>query len=793
MKTDTMLKNFLKIAFRNLARNKGFSIINIGGLAIGMASALLILLWVQNEVRYDRFYQNSDRLYQAWNRDKGNAGISCWNVTPKMLSMGLKQDYPEVEKATRVNWTQTILFTVGEKKLNIPGTMVDPDFLPMFGFPFLKGDMNTALDAPDKIVLTKKLAIKLFGSEDAMGKTVRLDNKFDFRVSGILKDLPNNTQFDFEYLTPWTFMRSIHQDDSSWDNNSTHNFVLLKPHTDLAAFNEKIRNIYIRHTDASTTTKCFLYPVSKLRLYSSFKEGVPSGGRIETVRVFVLIAVFILLIACINFMNMSTARSEKRAKEVGIRKVVGARKGSLIGQFLGESVLIACISGLLALLIVQLCLPPFNTLTGKQLAIAYDTPVFWLAFSGFLLFTGLLAGSYPAFFLSSFRPVAIFKGIFKRSNALVTPRKALVVLQFTCAIILIVGTIIIREQVQYAQDRKTGYDKENVIYIFLSGDMIKNYESIKNDLIGQGIASAISKTSAPLTEGWSSGGAQWPGKNPKDKIEFNYFNTDGGLVKTAGLQLVQGRDIDLKNYPTDSNAVVINEAAARTMALKDPIGQIINQGEWETNWHIVGVVKDFILQSPYESIKPMIIQGPKANWFNLVHLRFPGSHSTRESLAATEKVFRQYNPQYPFEYHFIDQQYARKFADEQLTAKLTAIFAGLIIFISCLGLFGLATYMAENRIKEIGIRKVLGASVAGIATMLSKDFVRLVLIAILIATPIAWWSMDKWLAGYDYRMSISWWIFAAAGMIAILIALITVSFQAIRAAVANPVRSLRSE
>jgi ABC-type antimicrobial peptide transport system permease subunit len=788
-----MLRNFFKITYRNIIRSKGFSVINISGLAIGMASAMLILLWVQNELSYDRFYKNADRLYQSWNRSKGNNGIDCWNVTPKPLALALKQDYPEIEKATRVGWDEAILFGVGDKKINIKGTMVDPDFLTMFEFPLLKGNMNTALDKPEDIIITEKTAKALFGNEDAIGKTIRLDNKFDHRVSAVMKNLPNNTQFDFEFLLPWSYMKKINQDDSNWGSNSTRNYTLLKPNTNIASLNVKIKDIIIRHGEKGWTTQSFLYPVSQLHLYSNFENGIPVGGKIEKVRVFILIAAFILLIACINFMNMSTARSEKRAKEVGIRKVVGAQKQSLIGQFLGESILIALIAGAFALIIVQISLPAFNHLTTKELVIEYNHIYFWLSFFGFILFTGIVAGSYPAFFLSSFRPVSVLKGPFKKANALVTPRKVLVVLQFTFAITLIVCTIIIEKQIKYAQERETGYNKNNVINTFIMGDVLKNYDLIKNDLISKGIALGVSKTSAPLTEGWSSGGASWQGQNPNDRTEFNFYNTDGDLIKTAGLQLIQGRDIDLKNYPTDSTAVVLNEAAVKVMGFKNPIGQTIDHGAWGVDWHVIGVVKDFILESPYQPVKPMVIQGPKADWLNNIHIKLNSANSTAKNLEATEKIFKQYNPQYPFDYHFVDDDYAKKFSDEQATGTLTTFFAGLTIFISCLGLFGLATYMAENRIKEIGVRKVLGASVTSITTLLSKDFVKLVIIAIVIASPIAWWSMNKWLAVYPYHIYISWWIFLAAGLIAVLIAIATVSFQAIKAAISNPVKSLKTE
>jgi ABC-type antimicrobial peptide transport system permease subunit len=798
-----MIKSIFKIAYRNLLRNKSFSIINISGLAIGMASAMLILLWVKNELSYDNFYPNKKRLYQAWYKDKGNDGINVGNVTTKMLAPALKQEFPEVEKSARFFWDEVFLFSVGEKKMNISGNMTDPDFLTMFSFPLLQGDVNTALNNPYDIVITQKLSKKLFGDENAMGKTIRVDNKYDFRVSAVMKDLPVNTQFTFEYLLPWSHMKTTSQDDSCWGCGSSRNYVMLKQNTSIDAVNDKIKGIVKKHAGPEISGEVFLYPVSKLRLYSNFENGQPAGGKIEMVKIFSLIAVFILLIACINFMNMSTARSEKRAKEVGIRKVAGAQKGSLIGQFLGESILVACIAGAVALLLVHLCLPGFssftskqlvvNTTTSSQLEIEYGNVYFWILFAGFILFTGIIAGSYPAFFLSSFRPVAVLKGSFKKVHALVTPRKVLVILQFTFSIILIISTIVIQRQVKYSQERATGYDKNNLVYIPLSGDIDKNFELIKNDLISKGIAASVTKTSAPITEGWSSGEARWAGKDPNDKTEFNYYNTTGNIAATAGLQLVQGRDIDLKIYPTDSTAVILNESAVKAMGLKDPIGQLINHGTWDADWHVVGVVKDFILQSPYEPIKPMVIQGPRANWFNVIHVKFTGKNSTAQHVADMEKVFKLYNPDYPFDYHFVDERYDTKFSNEKTTATLTAFFAALTIFISCLGLFGLAAYMAENRIKEIGVRKVLGASVAGITALLSKDFVKLVFISIIIASPVAWWAMNKWLSGYNYHTNISWWIFFIAGVLSLLIALFTVSFQAIKAAITNPAKSLRTE
>jgi ABC-type antimicrobial peptide transport system permease subunit len=534
-----------------------------------------------------------------------------------------------------------------------------------------------------------------------------------------------------------------------------------------------------------------LYPISRWRLYSDFKNGVEDGGRINVVKLFGVVAGFILLIACINFMNLSTARSEKRAKEVGIRKVVGAQKSALVGQFIGESVLLSVIAGIIALMIVQLSLPAFNALTDKKLFIDFSSPAFWAATAGFVLFTGLLAGSYPAFFLSAMQPVRVLKGAFTPANSAVSPRKVLVVLQFTFAIVLIIATIVVRQQINYAQNRENGYQKANLVYHSLTDDLKKNYTLLKNELLSSGAATSVTKTSAPLTEGWSnSWGFEWPGKDPNDKTIFDRFVADDAIATTAGFQLVHGRDFNLKQHPTDSTAILLSELAVKKMNLKEPIGQIIKDNG--TDWHVVGVIKDFILHSPFQPAVPMVIEGAKG-WFNVIHIKLNPKNNTAQNLQTAETIFRKYNPAYPFEYRFIDDEYAKKFNDEKRTATLAALFAGLTIFISCLGLFGLAAYMAENRIKEIGVRKVLGASVASITALLSKDFLKLVLVALFIAAPVAWWAMHKWLQNYEYRIPISGWVFVMAGVLSVLIALLTVGYQAIKAAAANPVKSLRTE
>lgn len=786
-----MLKNYFRIAFRNLLRSKTFTLINISGLAVGMASATLILLWVQHETSYDRFHEKGDRLYEAYSNDVINHSIRSLTNTPEIMAPVLTTDVPEIEAASRVAFQGYHLLTVGEKILQPKGYIVDAPFLGMFSFPLEQGNARTALKDPYSVVLTEQLAKKIFGNENAMGRMIRLDNADNLKVTGIARDIPNNTQFDFEYLLSYEYNNAKHYIDSDWTDISVRTFVLLKPNASLESANEKMKNIVVQHSGNKTQTSEFLYPVKQLHLYSNFENGQVVGGRIERVRIFTLIAIFILLIACINFMNLSTARSEKRAKEVGVRKVVGAARKSLVLQFLIESVVISSIAGILALVIVQSCLPAFNTLVKEQLFISYGNIYFWVMYAGFILLTGVLAGSYPAFFLSSFRPASVLKGAFKSTNTFITPRKALVVLQFTFAIALIICTVVVEQQVKYAQARETGYERNNLGYVFIQGDIDKNYTLIKNELLNSGAATSLSRTQAPLTQNWSSGiGLNWQGKDPNARIQINRFTEDGDLAKTAGMHIVAGRDIDAVHYPTDSTACLLSESAVKVMGFKDPIGQIIYDDP--LNWHVVGVIKDFILESPYEPIKPFMVKGPMYSG-NVIHIRLNPANTTAQNLAKAEKIFKQYNPAYPFEFNFIDDEYAQKFSDEQLTGKLASLFAMLTIFISCLGLFGLATYTAENRTREIGVRKVLGASVAGIAALLSKDFAKLVVIAVAIASPVAWFAMNQWLRGYQYRITISWWIFLLAGILALFIALATISFQSIKAALANPVRSLRAE
>ena len=789
-----MLKNFFKITLRTLWRSKDFSAINILGLAIGMAAVMLIGLWVQHEVSFDRFHKNTDRTYLLYTRGEFNGSIQAWPRSAFSMAAALKQNYPEVEDAARFRIVY-FLVTKDEKHVNGQGAFADSGFLSIFSFPLLQGNPKSALNTDQGIVLTQGLAKNLFGSEDPMGKTVRIESNDVFTVTGVLKDLPANTEFSFQYLLPYTYITRLKWETPNWNFTTAPTYVLLKPGASQASFDEKIKHIIGAHVTETkfAARETFTQPLSRVHLYAKDENGRLVTGQIATVRLFVIIGVFILLIACVNFMNLSTARSEKRAKEVGIRKVIGARKTSLVSQFIGESILLSAFAFILALGIVELGLKGFDRIINTQLAIDYTNPQFWLAALGFILFTGLVAGSYPAFFLSAARPVRVLKGVMKSANALLTPRKVLVILQFTFAIVLITSTVIVQQQLRYARDRDTGYDRDRLVYAFSQGGNWTHFEGIKRDLLASGAAEAVTRTYSPMTRVWSTvSDFSWPGSTPDDKkMNFVQFEADADFVHTTGTKLLQGRDIDIKTYPTDSSALLLNESAVKTMRLSDPIGKIVKDQSGAA-YHIVGVVKDFIIESPYDPVEPMLIQGLQTN-YPVIHFRLNTAGSIAADLAKAEKVFKKYNPQYPFEYYFVDEFYNNKFRAEQQEGTLGILFAGLAIFISCLGLFGLATHMAESRRKEIGIRKVLGASVAGIAALVSADFVKLVLIAVVIASPIAWWAMDHWLQDFHYRVAITGWIFLNSGLLAVTIALLTVGYQSIRAAIANPVKSLRSE
>jgi len=791
-----MFKNYFRTAWRSLVRGRSFSIINISGLVVGMAGAGLLLLWLVHEVSFDRFHEKGDRIYQVFAlTDYPGEKHSAVPVVSQPLGPVMQQEFPDVEAVSREEDVAFLLRANGKGVVPNHGIITDSNFLRIFSFPLLYGKPADQLTSAFSIVITETLAKKLFGAADVVGKTIRVDSMDDFTVTGVLKDPPVNSRFHYcEYWLPWEYMKRAGRENGNWLSNNTYTYALLKPGVDVTAFNGKIRNLSRVKSGRSNIWVHFLYPISKWYLYGEFDNGVPSGGRIDTVRMFGFIAGFILLIACINFMNLSTAQSEKRAKEVGIRKVVGAARFLLIGQFIAEAFLTACIAGVIALGVVELALPAFNALLGENLVVPFESFGFWMAVVGFILFTSLVAGSYPAFYLSSFKPVSIFRKQYRRSRSVFSPRRVLVVLQFCFAIVLIICTLIVKDQLRYIESRDTGYNKNNLIYVNFAGDIPKNYSLIRQELKASGVAASVTKTWTPITYGgWHTWSFRWAGMAPRDtNVTINIFSEDADLVKTVGMKLVAGRDIDVYRYPTDSLAVVLNETAVKTMRFANPIGEVLREPYNGKTWHVVGVVKDYVDAVPWEETPPVVIEGPASD-FRAVHIKFAPGIPTRQGLAKAEAVFKKYNPAYPFDFTFVDQEYAANFDNNQRTGETVGLFAGLAIFISCLGLLGLSAYVAESRVKEIGVRKVLGASVAGIARLLSMEFVRLVVVSLVIAVPVAWYTMHRWLADYSYRVSIGWGVFVGAGVLAVVIALVTVSFQAVRAARANPVKSLRSE
>ena len=787
-----MLRNYLKIAFRNLLNDKVFSSINILGLAIGFSASALILLWVNDEMNFENTHENRERIFQAWNQVTEKGKTSSWNVTPQSMGPALQKDYPEVEKMVRVDWADKYLVQAKDTKIKGTVQIVDSTFLDVFTFPLLKGDIKTCLNGVNNLVITQDFAQKLFGNSEPLGQIVKLNNESDFVVTGVVKSLPTNTDFNFDCLVPWRFKVVNNMESLHWGNNSTTTYVLLKKNTDAQAFNLKVKHLRKQYDKETASWETFVYPFERLRLYGSFKNGVEEGGKIEQVRNFTVIALLILLIACINFMNLSTSRSDKRAKEVGVRKASGASRLSLIKLFYSESILTSLLAGVLAIGIIMVSLPAFNQLIESKIVIDWWDAQ-WIAYSlGFVVVTGLVAGSYPALFLSSFDPLQVLKGSYFNISSPITPRKILVVCQFVFSVLLISCTMIIKQQLDYAQNRKSGYDKANLVYHPVEGDISKNFDLIKAELLKNNVAVSVVKTFSPITETWSNtGGMKWRGKATDDHRNIDRFGADDQIVKTLGLEIIEGRDFDLKAYPTDSSGVIINETAKKMMGFKNPIGEKITDGGWE--FQVIGVVKDFVMQSPFREVNAVTIAGAKMNFFNAIHVKYNPEKPIKENLENAKAIFRKYNPNYPFEYHFVDDAYNEKFASVERLSFMAQGFAFLTIFITCLGLLGLATSLAQQKTKEIGIRKVLGAGIGQIVLLMSKGFVTPVLLAFLIASPLSYWIMNKWLEEYTYKITINPLVFVLAGLVTVVIDLFTVSYQSIKAALMNPVKSLKSE
>lgn len=775
-------------------KNKTFSFINILGLALGMACSLLIMIWVQDELRMDRFHQNDSRLYRVMENQQYTGVVNTFASTPGILAENIVKDVPEIQMASQMLWEESVLFTVGNTFDKEKGRYVQGNFLSMFSFPLKEGDLRTALKRPDGLVISQKLANKYFKGQNAVGKIVRIDNKDDVMVTGVLADIPEASSLKFDYLLSYDRWQKANKWAKEWGNNGPRCYVLLTPNASLEKVNAKIKN-YIKTKNKTSNVDLFLQNYGESYLYSNWEGGQQNGGRIEYVKIFSIVAVFILIIACINFMNLATARSVKRAKEVGIRKVVGAYRDSLMGQFLGESMLITLLSLVFSILLVLLILPVFNDITTKQLSLNFANPSFLILLLGLALITGLLAGSYPALFMASLNPVVILKGSLKFKSSATYFRKGLVVLQFGLSILLILGTIVVYRQIQYIQTKNLGYNRENLLYLPLEGDLKKNFGVFRQELEKQsGIKSVSCAQSDPLEVGSSTQGVKWPGKDTTQLILFSQNSVSYDYIKTMGIKLLDGRDF-LPAFSTDTSNYLINEASARKMGYEHPVGQEMTM--WTKKGKIIGLMKDFHFNSLHNAIEPLILRlqrgmSDTTDYWGTVLVRTQAGQ-TKEAVTSLEASFKKFNPHFPLKYSFTDQEFANLYKAENTVSKLSSYFAFLAIFISCLGLFGLAAFMAEQRTKEIGVRKVLGATVADIVLLLSKDFLALVVIAILIASPIGWWAMNKWLQNFAYRIDIEWWIFALAGLLALGIALLTISFQSIKAALTNPVKSLRSE
>lgn len=784
-----MLKNYITIAWRSLWKNKGFSLINISGLTVGMAGAIIIMLWIQYETSFDKFHSKLDRLYEVWNQADFNGEINTWSYTPKPLGPILGSEYPEVAAFSRYQFPSGMLLSFGDKKINQSITVIDPGFFTMFDFPLVNGDKNLVFSNPESIVLTKESANRLFRDEDPIGKVILLENQVSLTVTGILEDLPINSDFKFDGAIPWSLYKQLGYEDEYWGNNSVKTFIELIPKVDFAQASISLKGVTKKYSEEQNDL--ILHPVSKMHLYDHYENGVLAEGKMEIVKQFSWVVFFILLIACINFMNLSTARSEKRAKEVGIRKLSGAGREKLIFQFIGESVIMSTIAAVFAIFVVDLFLPSFNNLMGITLDLPLNEPAFWVFLVLFIGLTGLLAGSYPAFFLSSFSPSKVLKGRFVSPRSAFSMRKVLVVLQFTFAVVLISGTIIIKNQIEHGQNRQSGFERDQLVYHTLSENLSKNYEVFRNDLLNSGAVLSVTRTMSPMSATWSNTwGMSWQGKDPEKTITIDRFSTDSDLVKTAGLNLIAGRDIDIFKYASDSMAVMINQAAVEIMGFDKPIGSLIQDNGSE--WHVVGVVEDFILNSPFEKVNPLAIFGP-GSFYNILHVRLNPDQGVDENLATMKSVFAKHNPDFLFEYNFVDEEYAAKFQTQERVGMLTFWFSGLAIFISCLGLFGLAAFMAEQRMKEISVRKVLGASSARVVSLLTGEFIKLVLVSLFIAIPISWYLMSEWLKDFNYKIELEIWLYLLVALITLTIAILTVSSQALKAAWSNPVKALKSE
>jgi putative ABC transport system permease protein len=794
-----MLKNYFKTAWRNLLRSKGYSGINIGGLAAGMAVAVAIGLWVYDELSFNKYFGNFDRIAQVWQHANFNGEVASQTANPAQMGPEIKSKYgSDFKYVVQASWPGSYLLTVGNKSLSQPGIYFDADAPEMLSLKMVKGSRQGLKD-PHSILLSESAAESLFGREDPMNKTIKFDRQDVVKVTGVYEDFPDNTTFrDVKVMMPWElwliqnpWAKTL---DDPWSSNFSQTFVQIADNTTMADVSKKIRNVKLDRVSPEEKRyqwQVFLHPMSKWNLYNEFKKGINTGGNIRYLWLFSAIGIFVLVLACINFMNLSTARSEKRAREVGIRKAIGSLRWQITRQFFVESYMVVFFAFIVAIAVVALLLPMFNNVAGKKMEMPWGNAMFWSLCLVFIALTGLLAGSYPALYLSSFQPLKVLKGTFKAGKNAAIPRRVLVVLQFTVSVILIIGTIIVYQQIQHAKERPIGYQRNNLITVGMAREVKQHFDAVTSELKSSGAIEEVAASVSPLTGVWNTnGGFEWEGKDPNLAIDFPNNAVTYDFGKTVRWTIKDGRDFS-REFATDSLAFIINESAAKFLGFENPVGKIL---KWDDqSFTIIAVIKDIMQESPFYPVRPTLYHIGRYDNMNNLIVKLNPDRSVAASIKSIEGVLKKYSPDVPFSYKFVDEEFGAKFIAEERIAKLSLYFAVLAIFISCLGLFGMASFVAEQRTKELGIRKVLGASVSNLWRLLSTEFIVLVLLSCIIATPIAWYYLNGWLSNYDYRVDISWIVFVMAAVIALLITLLTVSFQAIKAAMMNPVKSLRTE
>jgi putative ABC transport system permease protein len=788
-----MFKLNLKIALRTLWKNKGYTLINVGGLAVGLASCMILLLYVAYEWSFDKQFKDYEKTYVVYNNSKNNAEILSWAWTPTVMAKEIQEKISGVKYASHSTYPNAQLISYKKNNFKSDGVFADQAFIEMLNYPVLKGNVAQTLKAVNAVVLTKSMAQKLFGNQDPLNQVVKLNNTEVLKVGAVIDDVPVNSSIRFDYLMPWALYLKTNPwvKDSGWGNNNCLTLLQVQDNSLLDQVSQQMRGIYQRN-QSDATNEVFLQPLSKWHLYDNFENGRPVGGKIDQLKIFFLLAFCILLIACVNFMNLSTARSEKRAREVGVRKAIGSSRSSLMNQFLLESLLLTVIGMLAAFVLMEMSLPYFNGLLNIELVINYQDWKFWATILSLTVLTGLIAGSYPALYLSSFEPVKVLKGFSSNGNTSLSVRKVLVIFQFVFAACLIVCTAIIYQQLNYIKDKPVGFEKTGLVEIPLDGNL-RNKEKqalLKEQLIKAGAITSATYFSRSLNDGGNNTfDVSWPGKNPDEQVLFNYRSAGADFIKTVSTKLISGREFYDRQY-NDSSKVILNEAAVKKMGLKNPIGSTINWGDEPVT--VIGVIKDFVVESPYKAPAPMILYYMHSE-FNYMIARLNPTQNVSSSVNKIDELVKNLNPDYPVDRKFVDENFEQKFQNEKLLGTIANLFGGFAIFISSLGLLGLALFMAEQRKKEISIRKVLGASTLNILTLLNKDFIKLVAIANVIAFPLAYIIISHWLSAYEYRVSISVLPFAIAVVLSVIIAVLTVSLQSFKVAKANPIDALKYE